>query len=832
MPVITPGNRTNIATGTAGATTTTTATTGNVTNPAGTTGNTGATTPTPPLPPVTVQSGVPIQLVKHEVLVSATPAEVARAEAALTAYSPVVVSRHQRQGHKAPDGSWPGCFLTTEQKPIPGGMELFVYSAHPVKNDSVKTQLQLKVQIEIGGRTTQQYITLEPQTAVVPNPTGCTGGFIGIQRFTIMEKDINAYLAANAPQAKGLRLVPGADIMVTQTWPTGHKWGGENRDGTVKFEMTGAAATGSQVSTSAGGEWVQDLAVPYDASLIAKYPALNVPNGAYQSHIEQESKARMPLSRAKAMFETLRIMSEPKNPAEVQQQQALMTKIVGDPAKWKLTPLHEFHKKDAAGNILYDKNGFPETKVFKDLCCDNENRDLANNRFLVRWRTVDGTAQGTDTLNIKLWEPTPLDRNGLPKVKPGNVNNRLETGSPMARGTSTNSAAQEALFADKKQPLNPINRMREMVPTLRIEEPGNDASQLRPSMQIVARRYKFDLANDTGFSVEKSLDVVIGLALDREGLPLRVDDNGKPDPNGKCYAISAFGNFEGELNHLNLQGTSTGTANAALWGRNAVGTPTAVASNVAVAQNGGQLGGGQEQWLAGLPATSKVSGTARIHSHTDMTDPRSKEGAEYKGFVDEEIRFQEGLLGRIGDANGAMPTEQKSAMASMLCGLIPMTAGQKQLFAEELAISAKLRKALPAVMDGPMQQAMTNYRAQETAIRARQQQLETAAKTNRTNTESYAKNALDQAEQRAKNDEAAAAAQAEPQRSQTLAAVQQRRTQAQAQYAQQMNAAALAYDTAANNARTQAETQLEAQRAAVREVAINVLQGVNALDYV
>lgn len=802
---------------TPGATTTGTGT--------GTTTTTG-TTPTPPLPPTTpgTASNVAMKLVTHEVIAAPTPEQIARGTKLLTEYGKDAVGpRHSRVGTQGADGSWPGCFMTHEVKAVADGMELWVYTANAEMNMKLNMSLQLKVESE--GATQDLFINLTPKTPVVVNPTGGAAGFMGIQKYVIKTADVNAYLEQNAPQATGLRLKPGANLVVTAQWPRGHQWGSTNRDGVVKFQTAASSASGAaatQVSTTSSGDYVQDLAVSYDSTIKSRYPMLNVPNGAYQSHIEQESKVRAPLSKIKALYDQHMLLAAPKTPEEQKKASELMGKLVGgDPTGWTLKPLEDFLIKDASGAVKLDAHGMAELKQFQDLCADTANRDLSKRGLLVRWRQVDQQNLQTDTLNIKLWEPNAHGANGLPTAKPGNVNNRLETGSQMVRGTSTNLPEQTKLFADKSEPLNPINRIRELAPEIDVCEPGKPDSELRPSMQIVARRHKFDLSNATGFSVEKSLDVVMGMPLDRNGLPLKVDDQGVADPNGKFYAIGVFGNYEGELNHLNLPGTTTGTNNAALWGRNAVGTPTAVASNVRVNANNAAPGAGQEAWLAGLPPKAQVSGASRIHTYKDTQDPRGRAQADYKQFIAEETTFQEGMLGKLGDKDGAMPTEQKARMANLLAGTIPMMAAQRALYAEELAVSEKIRKHLPSVLDAPMAAAMQTLAQQEARLTQTKTQQEQYAQTAKTNGEANVKRAFDAAEARAKQQDTAGQG----------AAATATRTAAKTQHDTQMTTLTNTFNTQMRAANAAFSSQLETARAQVRAVAVKVLMTVNPLDF-
>src|SRR5689334_10929660 len=87
----------------------------------------------------------PGPLVTHEVIAQPTAAQLARAEELLGAYGKEMKRRFQRDGSRKDDGSWPGCFLVTEAKPLPDGMEIWVYTGHGEANDSLKMDLRMQV---------------------------------------------------------------------------------------------------------------------------------------------------------------------------------------------------------------------------------------------------------------------------------------------------------------------------------------------------------------------------------------------------------------------------------------------------------------------------------------------------------------------------------------------------------------------------------------------------------------------------------------------------------------------------------------------------------------
>ncbi|MBX7114523.1 MAG: CYTH domain-containing protein [Myxococcaceae bacterium] len=607
-----------------------------------------------------------------------TPQDYAEGQQVLVNYANVQ-GRSIGSGQRAPNGSWNRGVLQVKQDRLGAGSLFTVYSGHNATQDSFRA-LTLRMRATPNGGYTQDrdLISFGGGQPVQTKHGPGNNQYESVLKYYVSDQELSNAISNVMPGTSVDAVLKSAQFAVHGNFASGHNWGNFDRHGIFQMKLASGPAPTPEPRIVVGlppnqAKVELDISVPISDTRKAKFTALDTKEAAYVSHLEAEAKVRVPLTLFLELNRRVQDLANNPVPAEMQKI------FANEAADWQVERVKKYDPKGV--EMTPDKHGLLPVNPFHDIYLDNANRDLAKNFIALRMRSVAGEKNNFTQFNYK---PGPGIRDNQT-----NVVRRLETEIIAKKEVSRNPSLMLPFFSDGNEALNPHNLGSQFVmsttgrplPAQVLGQPAADITQF--SGIGSNRRYKFEVTNKkTLVAFEASLDLNTTLATDARGMPVRVDANGVVDPNGQYYAISTFGQAEPEANHMAgvVGGANTPHAPA----------PAAAPPLPAAPANGAATAGNTS---LGPPATY-------IHSLNDLNSPVFKTDPGYVQFDKVMPAFQQWLFGggKIGDRLGAMPTEQKNAIGQRLAGTVPMTAQEKQLYAQELEATRQFRLNASAIL--------------------------------------------------------------------------------------------------------------------------------------
>lgn len=615
-----------------------------------------------PRPTVAPRPTTPQAVASPAAALAATAADYSEAKAVLDAYSKGP-GRAMSAGLRSTNGAWNRGLLRVKQAHDGTGSLLTVYSGHQANPDSFRT---LNLQVKINGRV----MDLFPLQAG-PVPARFSGqGFDSVLKFKISDADLNAALARVAPGMDVKALLKNAQFAVAGVWQSGHTWGGFNRDGVFPLQLAGGAVSDPVPNIVVGmpsqASHVElDVRVPIHSTWRARHRILDIPQAAFIRHLEAEGKPQVRLTDFFELYRKLNVLGG-TSPTDAAEKSALMTRIFGnDAANWQAARVTKYDPKGVP--MVADRYGLLPVNAFMDIYLDNANADLARLDIALRIRTVGGENNPFAQVNYK-----PGHGHFNPAT---NVSNRIEDELIVAAEVMDNPSLLTPLLNDPLLPVNPHQLGRQYavqqghdVPAVVANAPGSEIAQF--SGIGSNRRFKFELENKkTLVAFEASADLCATLCVGGDGLPIRCDKDGNADPHGTFFQVSCFAQLEPEANHM--QGAVGGA------------TPAPPA-----------------------PSGPVQAPTIHVHGLQDLQSPVFQTDPGYRQFNQVMPSFQETLFGAaLGTPAGPKNSRQKNALGQALAGRVPLSAAEKQQYAQELEATRRFRAGAAPILE----QALATY---------------------------------------------------------------------------------------------------------------------------
>ncbi len=617
-------------------------------------------------------------------LTAVTSADFAEAQRVLVDYSSST-GRTQTAGVKdATTGAWNRGLLQAKQEHFNQGSLFTVYSGHAGPTDGFAS---LKFRMRVSGPQGQQpqvFDLHDFHTMGVKLPSQQGAGAYqheSVLKFYVPDAQLQAAMQKAMPNAKIDDLVQNAEFAIAGVWDNGnqqgkwnHSWGDFDRNGIIPFSFSNKPVIKTDMRVVVGlppnqAKVELDISVPISAAMKKKFPIFNTPKAVFGSHLEAEGKARVPLTRFKEIYDRMQALAAQTDGANSPDMQAIFNTEAGD---WTVERVKKYDPKGVA--LVPDKHGFLPVNEFNDISLDNAERDGAKHFIVLRIRRVAGEKNNFTQINSK---PGPGVRNPT-----NNVSRRVEQELIVTPDVMRNPDLLLPFLNDKTEPLNPQNMSSTYVQNhtgapFPASVLGRDDLRVTQFSGIGSnRRFKFEATNQkTLVAFEASLDLCATLPTDGRGMPIRVDANGKPDANGEYIALSTYGQFEPEANHM-----------AGAVGGASTPPPATAASAAPQAAASGPVAPAAPAGAAVAAPVTFIHGLQDLHGSVFNTDPG------YVQFDKVTPAFQQWLFqGKIGARNGAHPTDQKNGMGQRFAGMVPMSNFEQGLYAQELEASRQFR---------------------------------------------------------------------------------------------------------------------------------------------
>lgn len=498
-------------------------------------------------------------------------------------------------------------YFTTSVEPTKDGAKLTVEIYHGRLNSPVTIGLQVAVNDGAGVVKTATFMVLDDKLADNPKL------YYSKREYNLSYDQLNQELQKILPSgASHLKIGPGSPLFaVAHFTDYDHMWGSTERGGIFFMPEKASGTLAPQASLGPIRRPTElDLAIPISQTMGFNYNKMNEPGtpglkvgGQIRSRMESEGKFQVPVEQLPNIRKQLFDMAN---------DPALAEKILG--ADWSLKAELRYMRKDANGQMIVDKDGFPTPDPMVDTYYDNANYDAAKKDMAVRYRWTEGNATGS-------WNFKP----GLNFASPDGIVDRIE----FAVDTTDDKPDTLKKFANSMDPLNPFKLIRDVVP-------GSQPSDfLQPAVKISDNRYKFKLQHKNGLVIEMSLDYV-------EASSLR--DAGKK---------THFGQLEMDVEHL-----ATKSMNVV----NGIISTYSYKDEVTVKPLQQRFRG------ASLSQDAFLDGRPVIHTEADVqpgSPVKTAHANDMKLAAGAVVALRDTLLGK-----NWIPGAQKNAYASVALGLV------------------------------------------------------------------------------------------------------------------------------------------------------------------
>ena len=366
-------------------------------------------------------------------------------------------------------------YITNRIEPVEGGANLTV----EVVQDRTDSAVTLKLGFD--GTAYNPSGPVWVLTKGVKNPSGYITRF----QFHLNYQQLIALANQKGITDAKNKIGPRKRMVVFAEFPSGHRWGGTDRNGIIVLPSPKNTNPQSLLPTKLPGfgegtrPSALDVGQIIDSALAEQFaPLLGTGGlevgGQIRSRVEAEGKFQL----TEQDFLRIREML-----FEIAEDPSQQKKILGK--DWKLEVITRYMKKHRNGRLVIDEDGFPVPDPMIDTYYDTPKMDAAKNDIAIRYRWTGGNNTGT-------WNFKP----GIGRRSPDGIVYRVEYGID----TIDDRPESIAQFANSFHPLNFFQLLRQTGAT-----PGRFFS---PSIRLTDDRYKFALTHKSGVIIEVSLDRV------------------------------------------------------------------------------------------------------------------------------------------------------------------------------------------------------------------------------------------------------------------------------------------------------------------------------------